>query len=248
MSLYARVKSLYRLLPEGTRRWVVERAPGPMRELRYRVASRLERAAPPEEVYDAYYFEHDVDPLMHASAEAIAGSIVRELGPETVVDVGCGTGGLLLALEGRGVRGLGFDRAEAALERCRERGLTVRRLDLTSDPIPPERVDLVVSTEVAEHLPEPSADRFVELLTTLAPAVVVTAALPGSRGKDHVNEQPNEYWIAKFADRGHALDRELTQRLRGEWESNGVHETFFRSLMVFRGEKTRGPSRAPSSS
>jgi hypothetical protein len=91
-----------------------------------------------------------------------------------------------------------------------------------------------VSTEVAEHLPETAASRFVELLTALAPCAVVTAALPGSSGKDHVNEQPNEYWIEKFAERGFVFERDLAMRLRREWRLGGVDEAFYKSVMVFR--------------
>ena len=68
------------------------------------------------------------------------------------------------ALERRGVRCRGFDQSDAALGAAAERGLDVGRLDIVDDP-PPDRADLAVSTEVAEHLPNPPADRFVELLT-----------------------------------------------------------------------------------
>ena len=57
------------------------------------------------------------------------------------------------------------------------------RLDITRDPPPAGRADVAVSTEVAEHLPESAADRFVELLTALAPVAVVTAALPDRAGR-----------------------------------------------------------------
>ena len=58
--------------------------------------------------------------------------------------------------------------------------------------------------------------------------------MPGSSGRDHVNEQPNDYWIEKFAARGFGFDRELAMRLRSEWRAEGVDEAFFKSLMVFR--------------
>jgi SAM-dependent methyltransferase len=234
MSLYGRVNSMYRSLPEPARRWADHRAPGPMRRLRRRIVARLERGAAPDELYDAHYYDTVVDPIMLASAEAIAGSMERELAPGSVIDVGCGSGALMLSLERRGVRCRGFDQAEAALRRCRERGLDVGRLDITRDPPPADRADVAVSTEVAEHLPESAADRFVELLTALAPFAVVTAALPGSGGKDHVNEQPNEYWVAKFAARGFDHDFELALRLRDEWRAAGVDDVFHKSLMIFR--------------
>lgn len=234
MSLYGSLNAVYRALPAPARRWANERAPRPLRTLRRRVVSRLERRAKPDELYNRDYYERVVDPLMLASADAIAASIKRELQPASAIDVGCGTGALMRALERQGIRCTGFDQAAAALEHCRERGLSVRRLDVVRDPFPADRADVALSTEVAEHLPASAADRFVELLTTLAPLVLLTAALPDTGGKDHVNEQPNEYWIAKFAARGFGHERELAWALRDEWRVAGVDPVYFKSLMVFR--------------
>lgn len=45
--------------------------------------------------------------------------------------------------------------------------------------MPPQRAfDLAISLEVAEHLPETSADVFVESLTAAAPIIVFSAAIP----------------------------------------------------------------------
>ena len=234
MTLYGRLATVYRMVPEPARRWTLEHMPDRLLALRQRALVRLEQRADRQELYDDWYYDNVVDPLMRASADTIATALERELRPQTVIDIGCGTGALMLALERRGVRCLGFDAAEPALDRCRRRGLTVRPLDIGRDPVPPDRADLVVSTEVAEHLPEHAADRFVDLLCALAPVVVLTAARPGSSGKDHVNLQPNEYWIEKFDARGLAYDRELALRLREEWRAAGVDEAFFATLMVFR--------------
>jgi SAM-dependent methyltransferase len=233
VTIYGRLATVYRMVPEPARRWTLEHMPGRLRALRQRALARLEQLADRQELYDDWYYDNVVDPLMLASADAIAGSLERELRPQSAIDVGCGTGALMLALERRGVYCLGFDTAEPALDRCRRRGLTVRPLDITCDPIPPDRADLVVSTEVAEHVPEQAADRFVDLLSALAPVVVLTAAQPGSSGKDHVNLQPNEYWIRKFDARGLTYDRELALRLREEWRAAGVEEAFFATLMIF---------------
>jgi SAM-dependent methyltransferase len=234
MSLYGGLNTVYRALPEPARRWVNERAPLPLRRLRRRVVSRLERTAEPDELYNRHYYEQVVDPIMLASADTMAASIQRELAPRSLIDVGCGTGALMLALERLGVGCTGFDQATAALAHCRERGLTVRQLDIVRDPLPQERADVAVSTEVAEHLPQSASERFVELLTAVAPVVLMSAALPGTGGKDHVNEQPSEYWIAKFAARGFQHDRALSTRLREEWRDAGVDPIYFKSLMIFR--------------
>jgi SAM-dependent methyltransferase len=223
LSLYGKVKPLYLALPQGARRWILQRALHRAARLSRRIVSWLERRAGPDELYDERYYD-DIDPFMLVSAPAISRSIRREFEPQSVIDVGCGAGALLVSLEEAGVTCVGFDYAAAALERCRRSGLTVRRLDIERDPIPTDRADVVVSTEVAEHLDEEHADRFVELLTTLAPTAVVTAALPGQGGTDHVNEQPNDYWIDKFEARGVAFEGDLSTRLRAEWRGAGVEE------------------------
>jgi SAM-dependent methyltransferase len=233
LTLYGKVKPLYLALPQGARRWILQRALHRAPRASHRIVSWLERRAAPDELYDERYYD-DIDPFMLVSAPAISRSIRRELAPQSVIDVGCGAGALLASFEEAGVTCVGFDYAEAALERCRRSGLTVRRLDIQRDSIPPDRADVVVSTEVAEHLDRESADRFVELVTTLAPIAVVTAALPGQGGTDHVNEQPSEYWIEKFEARGFGFDGDLSTRLRAEWRGAGVEEFLCSSLMIFR--------------
>jgi 2-polyprenyl-3-methyl-5-hydroxy-6-metoxy-1,4-benzoquinol methylase len=74
-----------------------------------------ERRADRHELYDAHYYETIVDPLMRASAGAMASSIQRELAPRSAIDVGCGTGGLMLELQRLGIECVGFDAADAAL-------------------------------------------------------------------------------------------------------------------------------------
>ena len=157
------------------------------------------------------------------SAARIAATIAEDLKPTTVIDVGCGTGALLAALRERGCRVCGLEYAEAALVHCRARQLEVEKFDLEHDTYRADRrFEVAISMEVAEHLPEGAADRYVDLLTRLAPVIVFTAASPGQGGTDHVNEQPPSYWIAKFRDRGfEQLEQKLSacgaeiERLRG---------------------------------
>jgi hypothetical protein len=97
----------------------------------------------------------------------------------------------------------------AALEICRKRGLDVVPFDLESDVPFESKSNVVISTEVAGYLPERFADRFVDLLCAAAPVVIVSAAIPGQRGTDHVNEQPNEYWIERFGRRRFLFEDQL---------------------------------------
>ena len=160
--------------------------------------SRLEAGALHNDLYDRVYFERQNE-AMRTSAQGIAVSI-RERLPAVrhVVDVGCGSGSILEALREQKISGVGLEYAEAALDLCRGKSIEVRKFDIESGEKIPLRADLVLSTEVAEHLPERCADAYVDLLAEIADTVLMTAAVPGQGGADHVNEQPNDYWIKKF--------------------------------------------------
>ncbi len=198
------------------------------------IKSVLETKAAHDHVYDAAYYENYTD-QMHQSAVVIADTIVETFQPRSVIDIGCGFGEVLNQFALRGVDAKGADLSTAALEKCKSRGLTVRRLDLENPvDIPDWRADVVISTEVAEHLPERFADHYVSVLCALsARAVVMTGAPPGQGGTDHVNEQPYSYWIGKFEQVGMTYSSDITEYLRFEWSKRDVEWTRARNVMVF---------------
>ncbi len=204
------------------------------KSLYHSILAKLQANAEHEEIYDQDYYDNLVDPPMQCSAEIMSKSFQAEFNPSSVVDVGCGTGVLLLACKKLGMHALGLEYSEAALAICRNRGIEARKFDIESEMPAGLKADLAVSTEVAEHLHEKYADRFVDLLCSISDHVVLTAAVPGSTGDDHVNEQPNEYWIAKFADRKYQFDKTLSEKWRADWPVAGVHGIYSSTLMVFR--------------
>ena len=74
-----------------------------------------------------------------------------------VLDVGCGTGEWLLAMQGRGwnVEGIEFD--EDAVAVARGLGLEVRSGSLEQQHYPAESFDAVTLSHVIEHVPDPAA-------------------------------------------------------------------------------------------
>lgn len=69
------------------------------------------------------------------------------------------------------------------------------------------KFDLVLSLEVAEHLPAASAHTFVETLTKHGDLILFSAAIPGQGGTHHVNEQWQSHWIERFKAHGfHCFD------------------------------------------
>lgn len=195
-----------------------------------------------QKLYSDDYYEF-IESSSVWSRDVMADSIVRDLAPRSALDIGCGTGALLEALRARSVDVVGLEYSDAAMAICQKRGLAVRKFDIGRDRLPASLRgrDVAISFEVAEHLPEALADRFVELLAAASPTVVMSAATPGQGGTDHVNEQPHEYWIEKMIARGLEFDRDLTQSWRNEWRSHTAN-WYFSNVMIFRRRRSGSSS------
>src|SRR6476660_9116831 len=167
-------------------------------------------------VYNDDFFASHEEPTQISAREAVP-VVLEYVRAGSVVDVGCGTGIWLAQFKACGVEDyLGID------------GTYVRRDKLSIDPTRFQsrdlcrpfnlgrRFDLAISLEVAEHLPEESAESFVTSLIELAPVVLFSAAIPYQGGTGHVNEQWPEYWHAKFALHDYVVIDCLRTRL---WKS-----------------------------
>ena len=221
------LKGVYRLVPPSIKK---SRPVSAVRQFMY------ENIVDHDTIYNSHYYDSTVEGPAVASAGAISDSILLDLRPNTVIDVGCGTGALLEALRDKGCQVFGLEYADAALDYCKTRALDVRKLDLERDTFTDDRTfDVAVSLEVAEHLPAKIADRYVDLLTRLSDMIVFTAAPPGQGGDDHVNEQPRSYWIAKFQALGFDYADGLSNRWSSTWRDKAVVAPFYHeNLMVFR--------------
>lgn len=238
MTLYSTMKTIYKtVLPNTLRKAVYRNTPKPLRAAKAYLIRRLEKTAEYDEIYDEEYYTDGIDSVYRESCEVIAESIVRAFSPKFIVDVGCGAGELLLALKKRGVVCCGLEYSSAALKICRQKGLDVIKFDLLHDTLLKDsNADLVVSTEVAEHLSENYADRFIDILCAIASNVIITAAERATTyvgDHTHLNEQPREYWINKFADKGFKYKEDIVKEFRREWQEREIKPWFLQHLMVF---------------
>jgi SAM-dependent methyltransferase len=118
--------------------------------------------AGPEIFSPSYYERLDLLERRHwwcRSVRRVALRMIEPLSAPTgiVLDAGCGTGGLLAAMAARhfSLSGVGADVSIDALARARGHGVE-RLIDasVVALPVMSEGVDLVVSNDVLQHLPE----------------------------------------------------------------------------------------------
>jgi len=138
------------------------------------------------------------------SAEIVVGCVLDIIRPGSVLDVGCGLGHFCRKFLDAGISdvlatdGDYLNRGDLCIPQE-----YFRPSDLTKPFDFGRKFDLVVSLEVAEHLPEQCADQFVDCLIKHGEAVLFSAAFPGQGGQNHLNEQWTAWWAEKFVKRGY---------------------------------------------
>lgn len=153
--------------------------------------------------------------------------LVGRYGVRSALDVGCGEGHAVLFFHRLGVMAHGIEGLRKNVERA---VAPIALHDLLSGPyVMP--VDFVWSCEVAEHIDPEKVDFYLDTLAN-GRIVAMTHALPGQGGYNHVNCQPQEYWVEKFAQRGYVLseDNDIFREIAGR---DQTWSYFTRSGLVF---------------
>jgi SAM-dependent methyltransferase len=177
-------------------------------------------------MYDRAFYEVS-EGGMRVSAEALVPKILDWIEPnevKTMIDVGCGRGWWAAQFAGLGIDVLGIDGGYVQDPVVPFRGLN---LEKTFPYL--GKFDLALCLEVAEHLSEDRAGRFVHDLCKLAPIVVFSAAIPGQGGTGHVNEQPPEYWAAKFRHEGFIVTGSYRERI---WDDDRIENWYRQNLLI----------------
>jgi SAM-dependent methyltransferase len=153
------------------------------------------------------------------------------------LDVGAGSGGFAAQVRRTGRQVVACEYNSTGRWFSRRLGVDSQHFDLAqADPAPgiTGSFDIAYSFEVAEHLPADIGDKLVAFMARQAPVVIFTAAQPGQTGAGHINEQPPEYWVDRFAVQGMTLDQGMTERLREEFVRAEVAGWFSRNVLVLR--------------
>lgn len=136
--------------------------------------------------------------------------VVKATGAKSMLDVGCGPGGMVALARSMGIRAFGVD-GDNTLDRG---NLPVYIHDFTTGPAPLQRTfDLCWCVEFVEHVEEKYMDNFIHAFQACK-YLTMTHAYPGQGGHHHVNEQDTPYWINKLTQAGFIFEQEMTVRLR----------------------------------
>jgi SAM-dependent methyltransferase len=183
--------------------------------------------------YTKDFFEQRVRGSI-ASAREILPLVLDLVKPASALDVGCGTGAWLTVLDELGVNDfMGVDGDYIAADDLAVPAARFRALDLAHPFRLQRSFDLVLSLEVAEHLPGEAAAGFVSSLCAHGSVVLFSAAVPWQGGTGHVNEQWPEYWAQLFAQSGFAAADAIRHRI---WNNESVDWWYAQNTLLFIAE------------
>lgn len=178
-----------------------------------------------------------------ASARAVVPRVAALLAPASVLDVGCGVGAWCdVWLENGASEVTGADGDYVESERLLIGAERFIAANLAQPFSAGACFDLVMSLEVAEHVPEAHADTFIANLIRHGEVVLFSAAVPGQGGEFHVNERPLGYWRDKFAAHGYDCFDPLRPMLRND--ANVA--PWYRYNMLLYVARSRVPALSPT--
>ena len=167
------------------------------------------------------------------SASVVLPLFFRYFKPNSIIDVGCGTGTWVkVAIENGVNECLGVDGKYAVPELVIPLG-NFKSYDISTPMKEYGKFELAMSLEVAEHLDKSRAEEFVKDLCGLSDTILFSAAIPYQGGTDHRNENWPEYWAEKFTKCGYVVFDFIREKI---WNDNRVEWWYRQNILVFSRE------------
>jgi SAM-dependent methyltransferase len=176
-----------------------------------------------------YYHDKNVHHNL-TSPEFIIPLITNKIKVNSVLDVGCGLGGWLSVFSKNNINDIvGIDGAHVVKTDLLIPADKFVTHDLTHEINLNRKFDLAVCLEVAEHLPETSANAIVKTLTNHADIILFSSAIIGQEGQNHINEQWFSYWQTKFNALGYEFYDEVRPAI---WNNKNIDWWYKQNVFI----------------
>ncbi|MBU2648385.1 class I SAM-dependent methyltransferase, partial [bacterium] len=165
------------------------------------------------------------------SAKVVVPLVMELVAPSSVIDIGCGVGIWLSVFREYGlenVMGIDGDHVDRSFLEIPDD--CFRRHDLRLPFELDSKFDLIMSLEVAEHLPPKCAEMFVDMLVRLGSVILFSAAIPFQGGENHMNEQWPEYWVKYFQLKKYVVIDCIRKKV---WSDDQVDWWYAQNLLMF---------------
>ena len=161
----------------------------------------------------------------------------------TAVDLGCGSGIYVRALNDSGVKCFGIDYGIDKMQLMAISLSDIYHKDLTKlvhlqSAYPIADPDLVFCIEVAEHIKKEREANFFDSVVWMANKWIVFTGSDKPHSPGHINPQSNEYWRERITERGtHKYRADLSQTIMDSCKTiigvPGCLQWFQANLQVF---------------
>lgn len=130
-------------------------------------------------------------------------SLIKELKPTRVLDVGCGIGTLVKRLNSEGIQAIGIDFSDA-LEEFWGDDDNFFQMDATQIDFPDKSFDVVFSSDFFEHIAEEDIDKVTSEMKRVGKKIIAFVAddtggpLHRRQAQYHLTHKPIEWWDEKL--------------------------------------------------
>lgn len=189
--------------------------------------------ASPDTVYKNSFYDDGGFARTEKTATCITSYLFERFQPASVLDLGCGMGNYLKHFADKGCKVVGVEGSSDALTRVPKSVLAVQH-DLRQPLFINQKFDLVMSVEVAEHIPSRYSKNLVNSICRHAQNLVVfTAAPPGTPGEDHINCRDRNFWDILFKENGFSFDEGKSAELAQYATKEDTAEWFQKRAFVY---------------
>lgn len=153
--------------------------------------------------------------------------IVEIYHPNSVLDLGCGSGKAIDYFLEKGVKEVyGVEGSKMAISHSKNPKL-IKNYDLNHSLDLKKKFDIIYSFEFIEHIHPKYVDNLLKTFSNHSNVIIITAARPGQHGQGHFNCQLPPYWIKKFSEYGFKFNQKNTDILKK------CRDKFYENILVF---------------